>query len=237
MDEEESYRIRSNFATISFTFIEIIVGIILFGIDYNNFNYVYKGLIMLIVYDIWFLIFEFFRTEEDVSFLFKINWFFFVYYIVTIIYIIVSLVIDDVKNATYYYLCVRVGFFFLTVLYIVVVVGCTHLYFFIESRGSRTEDIISSINHVSGLQIGLTQRQINKLKKYTFVDDKLLKGDTVIMSLGEEKICTICLENYKNQDKIIMLDCQHYFHIDCILSWFIMHKTCPLCRNNNDVNL
>ena len=46
------------------------------------------------------------------------------------------------------------------------------------------------------------------------------------------KECSICLEDFKNNEKIIILkECKHSFHIDCIKSWLSIENICPLCRN------
>ena len=48
----------------------------------------------------------------------------------------------------------------------------------------------------------------------------------------ENKKCIICLEDFKNDDKIIYLPCFHLFHEKCITDWINMNKGfCPLCRS------
>jgi hypothetical protein len=44
--------------------------------------------------------------------------------------------------------------------------------------------------------------------------------------------CSICLETYKVNDKIINLDCSHSFHKDCLKIWLSKNNTCPQCREN-----
>ena len=43
-----------------------------------------------------------------------------------------------------------------------------------------------------------------------------------------ENICIICLENF--EDKIIKLNCNHYFHRKCINKWRKINDKCPICR-------
>jgi hypothetical protein len=43
-----------------------------------------------------------------------------------------------------------------------------------------------------------------------------------------KETCTICLQEFKNSEKILVLPCKHYFHIDCIKNWFEKNLTCPL---------
>jgi hypothetical protein len=42
--------------------------------------------------------------------------------------------------------------------------------------------------------------------------------------------CSICLESYIVNDKIIYLNCGHIYHKDCIKSWLKKSNTCPHCR-------
>jgi hypothetical protein len=41
--------------------------------------------------------------------------------------------------------------------------------------------------------------------------------------------CTICLSTM-HTPHISVLPCNHAFHGTCIMQWFIVHHTCPLCR-------
>jgi len=44
--------------------------------------------------------------------------------------------------------------------------------------------------------------------------------------------CSICLENYKKDDMIIILACDHNFHESCLKEWFKNNNSCPHCREN-----
>lgn len=44
----------------------------------------------------------------------------------------------------------------------------------------------------------------------------------------EDKLCSICLENFNNKIDIVKLQCDHYYHYDCINKW--NNNTCPECR-------
>ncbi|KAF8052479.1 hypothetical protein N665_1555s0004 [Sinapis alba] len=44
--------------------------------------------------------------------------------------------------------------------------------------------------------------------------------------------CVVCLSELADGDKARVLPtCNHWFHADCIESWFQSHSTCPVCRN------
>ena len=44
--------------------------------------------------------------------------------------------------------------------------------------------------------------------------------------------CSICLENYKKDDMIIILSCNHDFHEPCLKEWSKNNNSCPHCREN-----
>jgi len=63
----------------------------------------------------------------------------------------------------------------------------------------------------------------NTINKYT---DKLEYS-------SEYSDCSICYENYTDQDDIRKLkSCNHYYHKECINNWVINYNnnTCPMCR-------
>ena len=52
------------------------------------------------------------------------------------------------------------------------------------------------------------------------------------------KECVICLENFKLNEQICKLNCNHLFHIDCIEPWLNEKKNCPICRKStNRINI
>jgi len=52
------------------------------------------------------------------------------------------------------------------------------------------------------------------------------------MNISNDEKCSICLGNITNNVYTIP-ECDHKFHINCIMTWFRLgHKCCPLCRHN-----
>ncbi|ORD93258.1 RNF13 [Enterospora canceri] len=49
---------------------------------------------------------------------------------------------------------------------------------------------------------------------------------------GENRECTICLEQYENGDSVRELPCKHLFHTGCIDSWLMTSLRCPICRHS-----
>ena len=42
--------------------------------------------------------------------------------------------------------------------------------------------------------------------------------------------CSICLEDFKDEDILKKLNCNHIFHKECLTPWLNDHNNCPLCR-------
>jgi hypothetical protein len=48
----------------------------------------------------------------------------------------------------------------------------------------------------------------------------------------KEKSCNICIEEFKLNDTLTNLKCNHFFHKNCIKTWLTKQsKKCPICRN------
>ncbi|PWA54759.1 E3 ubiquitin-protein ligase RING1 [Artemisia annua] len=47
---------------------------------------------------------------------------------------------------------------------------------------------------------------------------------------GDDIICAICMDEYREDDKTGTLGCQHVYHAQCIKSWLICKNNCPMCR-------
>jgi len=44
------------------------------------------------------------------------------------------------------------------------------------------------------------------------------------------KDCAICQEDYKENDRMVTMPCDHLFHKECAITWLNLHNTCPSCR-------
>ncbi|KAK4282520.1 hypothetical protein QN277_013884 [Acacia crassicarpa] len=43
--------------------------------------------------------------------------------------------------------------------------------------------------------------------------------------------CAVCLSDFEeDRDVRLLPNCNHYFHIHCIDTWFRSHSNCPICR-------
>ena len=73
-----------------------------------------------------------------------------------------------------------------------------------------------------------SQRAIDKLKKVKVNSDNLKQFENIT--------CNICLNNFVIDDNVLILDCHHEFHDNCIVHWLKMRNTCPVCRHELESN-
>ncbi|CAK68610.1 unnamed protein product (macronuclear) [Paramecium tetraurelia] len=48
----------------------------------------------------------------------------------------------------------------------------------------------------------------------------------------QSRVCSICLLEINEKILIKILQCNHYFHNDCIKEWILRKPECPTCREN-----
>ena len=44
--------------------------------------------------------------------------------------------------------------------------------------------------------------------------------------------CVICMEEFKEDDKVKFLTCFHSYHPECIDKWLLSHMFCPICKES-----
>jgi E3 ubiquitin-protein ligase RNF115/126 len=42
--------------------------------------------------------------------------------------------------------------------------------------------------------------------------------------------CSICFENFVDNDIVTKITCGHSYHDNCLLDWLKLHNNCPICR-------
>ncbi|KAL8193205.1 hypothetical protein R6Q57_027109 [Mikania cordata] len=84
------------------------------------------------------------------------------------------------------------------------------------------EDLLNLGERMGNVNTGLSEDNMSK-----YLTEKNHCSD----ENQDEVSCPICLEEYKNGDKIgRMGKCGHDFHVDCIKKWLLMKKLCPICK-------
>ena len=72
----------------------------------------------------------------------------------------------------------------------------------------------------------------------TSIDNEIKKYRNVhIFSPYKEKECPICLNDYEDDDTVIVLKCCHYFHNTCFEESFKNQKKCSMCRIKLNKNI
>ena len=66
----------------------------------------------------------------------------------------------------------------------------------------------------------------NRSRKYRIVRSR----NKTVMHDHDDTCCSVCLDEYSNDEFVCQLICGHAFHIECIAEWFKTSFTCPLCR-------
>jgi len=89
--------------------------------------------------------------------------------------------------------------------------------------------------HIEGAIEKLLEEKIVLYKDYT-------SNFTCVEKNDRETTCSICLEEYKENDSVFFRDCHHLFHRECIERWLKQHdRKCPYCRmvmiNNEELAL
>ncbi|XP_008232938.1 PREDICTED: E3 ubiquitin-protein ligase MBR1-like isoform X1 [Prunus mume] len=78
------------------------------------------------------------------------------------------------------------------------------------------------------------EEQLSKEKaglSETTIMNRLRTRLHVSETVGEPDSCSICMIEYKDQDKIASLYyCSHEYHSDCIKEWLLKNNLCPMCR-------
>ncbi|XP_026406743.1 E3 ubiquitin-protein ligase ATL4-like [Papaver somniferum] len=73
------------------------------------------------------------------------------------------------------------------------------------------------------------QKLIDSLPLFSFDSIKGLKSTTKDSS--SIFYCAVCLSKFERKDKLRLLpNCCHAFHSECIDTWLLSNRTCPLCR-------
>ena len=47
----------------------------------------------------------------------------------------------------------------------------------------------------------------------------------------ETKSCSVCLDDFNPSNSVIITDCYHTYHYDCLYEWFKVSKACPVCKH------
>ncbi|XP_030515510.1 probable E3 ubiquitin-protein ligase RHB1A [Rhodamnia argentea] len=61
-------------------------------------------------------------------------------------------------------------------------------------------------------------------------------NDVDVSVADEEDVCPICLEGYNEGNPRFITNCEHHFHLSCILEWMERSDICPICDKIMEFN-
>lgn len=78
---------------------------------------------------------------------------------------------------------------------------------------------ISQITHITTRDV--REIEIFESSTYNNEDERYNTND-----------CSICLDEFTNNDLVCKLSCNHLYHVSCINEWFKNKIVCPLCLHD-----
>jgi len=84
--------------------------------------------------------------------------------------------------------------------------------------------MVGNDDDMEDVKIVSTKDEIDTFKVMTYLELK----NTKFLKMEQ---CNICLEDYLDQDELMVLNCEHYFHKNCIVPWLGENSNkCPICK-------
>ena len=90
--------------------------------------------------------------------------------------------------------------------------------------------IYSTIMWFSILIISTSVKKTYNSIRMRYIALDIIKNLPTSIIPPDSKICSICLEDAKDEDEWKILTCNHKFHSSCIDEWLLNHLNCPICR-------
>jgi len=82
-------------------------------------------------------------------------------------------------------------------------------------------DELQDYTEQNDIKIVVPEEEVNKLREMLYEKEKC-----------KNENCAICLEDFKDLERVKILKCEHNFHPDCIDPWLKLYSNkCPLCRD------
>ncbi|KAK3036305.1 hypothetical protein RJ639_031277 [Escallonia herrerae] len=95
------------------------------------------------------------------------------------------------------------------------------------------EELLALGEQIGTVGSGLSEEIIlSHLKTRKYVSSTSSSQHEDAASTDQElNFCVICQADYKDQEKIGILDCGHEYHVDCTKKWLLVKNTCPVCKS------
>lgn len=92
-------------------------------------------------------------------------------------------------------------------------------------------ELSSHPDHISYEQL-LKIKDDKKNLNTNVSEDKISSIPEVTYStlyFGEIVQCMICMDEFKDNEKVKQIKCGHIFHKECLVQWLLNQKNCPIC--------
>nr|GEV33425.1 hypothetical protein [Tanacetum cinerariifolium] len=73
--------------------------------------------------------------------------------------------------------------------------------------------------------------RMGHLKTKTFASSTPSQTEDQKPSDEEPSFCVSFQMDFEDQKKIVMLDCRHEYHVDCIRKWLNVKNNCAICKS------
>jgi E3 ubiquitin-protein ligase RNF38/44 len=95
------------------------------------------------------------------------------------------------------------------------------------------EDLLALGERIGSVNTGLSEETIaNQLKTKVYsTKAAAINLEEVASDDQETDSCIICQDDFKNEEKIGILRCEHEYHEDCLTKWLLVKNVCPICKS------
>ena len=93
---------------------------------------------------------------------------------------------------------------------------------------NTNNDYLNNLEYFNDIKIILDETKFNNLKCNYFKE----------LSLNDYNECLICIDQFNDEDIVVKIKCNHFFHKNCIKSWLCEESNkCPICRIEVDIGI
>ncbi|KAK4746990.1 hypothetical protein SAY87_026027 [Trapa incisa] len=93
------------------------------------------------------------------------------------------------------------------------------------------EELLALEERMGTVSTALTEEALSRcLKRESYW--KIICDNEAVANVKDDVKCSICQEEYADQDNVGRLQCEHMYHADCISRWLQLKNWCPICKSS-----
>jgi hypothetical protein len=96
---------------------------------------------------------------------------------------------------------------------------------FNEEEFESPEIVYNRINNLFNGKVSIIEVDLEPIL-YSNIKSKYLETTTC---------CPVCFEEFKQDDEVILLKCDHFYHHECVNNFILYNPSCPVCREDIDL--